>query len=148
MPQLVRVCVQRTIHSEDGVCVSEDSEAIAVAIARLGLRQALIRFPASFLRLLLPYERHLKGEQDKPLPLPKPRKQDGVPDKAPSAKVKAAGAKKLKSANPSKSETKNDRGEAAKEQEQSQVSGASCPWLPLTPASIKSQFAFCSNVSA
>uniref|UniRef100_H3CPV3 AT-rich interaction domain 5B n=1 Tax=Tetraodon nigroviridis TaxID=99883 RepID=H3CPV3_TETNG len=75
-------------------------------------------------RLLLPYERHLKGEQDKPLPLPKPRKQDGVQDKAPSAKVKAVGAKKLKNA--SKSEMKNDRGEAAKEQEPSQVSGASC----------------------
>lgn len=90
------------------------------------LEQELICIPAFFLRLLLPYERHLKGEQDKPLPLPKPRKQDGVQDKAPSAKVKAVGAKKVKSPTPSKSEMKNDGGETVKDQEQSQVSRTSC----------------------
>lgn len=90
------------------------------------LEQDLICIPAFFLRLLLPYERHLKGEQDKPLPLPKPRKQDVVQDKAPSAKVKAVGAKKVKSPNTSKSEIKNDGGETVKDQEQSQVSRTSC----------------------
>lgn len=111
-------------------------------------RLHLISVPAFFPRLLLPYERHLKGEQDKPLPLPKARKQDGVQDKAASAKVKAVGAKKLKSNTTSKSEMKNDRGETAKDQEQSQVSGACCRRLRLTLNSIKSQFALCFNVSA
>lgn len=86
------------------------------------LSQGLICLPAFFLRLLLPYERHLKGEQDKPLPLPKPRKQEGVQDRAPGARVKAVGAKKLKNA--AKSETQDDRAEAAKDPEPSQVSGA------------------------
>lgn len=106
------------------------------------LEQDLICIPALFPRLLLPYERHLKGEQDKPLPPPKPRKQDGVQEKVPSAKVKVVGAKKLKSNNTSKSEIKNDRGETAKDQEQSQVSGTSCQCLLFTQNSIKSQFAF------
>ncbi|XP_051936568.1 AT-rich interactive domain-containing protein 5B [Hippocampus zosterae] len=49
-------------------------------------------------RLLLPYERHLRGEQDKPLPPAKPRSQE----KAPSAK-KAKG----------KRAARKERGEAA-----------------------------------
>ncbi|KAM6916566.1 AT-rich interactive domain-containing protein 5B [Xenentodon cancila] len=75
-------------------------------------------------RLLLPYERHIKGEQDKPLPLAKPRKQDAGQEKASAAGVKAkgVGAKKLKSPNNSKLASKKDRGETAKGQEQSQNS--------------------------
>ncbi|KAG7228543.1 hypothetical protein INR49_007717, partial [Caranx melampygus] len=72
--------------------------------------------------LLLPYERHIKGEQDKPLPLAKPRKQDSVQEKASGAKAKGAGAKKLKAPNNPKLGSKKDRGEVVKGQEQSQDS--------------------------
>uniref|UniRef100_A0A3B5MD89 ARID domain-containing protein n=1 Tax=Xiphophorus couchianus TaxID=32473 RepID=A0A3B5MD89_9TELE len=73
-------------------------------------------------RLLLPYERHLKGEQDKPLPLAKPRKQEGSQEKASGAsvKVKVVGAKKLKGPNHPKLGSKKDRGEV--KQELTQVS--------------------------
>ncbi|XP_023120643.2 AT-rich interactive domain-containing protein 5B [Amphiprion ocellaris] len=73
-------------------------------------------------RLLLPYERHIKGEQDKPLPLTKPRKQEGVQEKASGAKAKGAGAKKLKGPNSLKLGSKKDRGEMVKDREQSQDS--------------------------
>ncbi|CAJ1067107.1 AT-rich interactive domain-containing protein 5B isoform X1 [Xyrichtys novacula] len=73
-------------------------------------------------RLLLPYERHIKGEVDKPLPLSKPRKQEGGQEKVSGAKVKGVGAKKLKSAGNPKLESKKDRGETANGQEQSQDS--------------------------
>ncbi|XP_008427385.1 AT-rich interactive domain-containing protein 5B [Poecilia reticulata] len=68
-------------------------------------------------RLLLPYERHLKGEQDKPLPLAKPRKQECSQEKAsgPGAKVKVVGAKKLKVPNHPKLGSKKDRGEVKQE---------------------------------
>nr|XP_020454431.1 AT-rich interactive domain-containing protein 5B [Monopterus albus] len=72
-------------------------------------------------RLLLPYERHIKGEQDKPLPLTKPRKPEGSQEKASGAKAKGVGAKKLKSNNP-KLGSKKERGETVKGQEQSQDS--------------------------
>lgn len=75
-----------------------------------------------FFRLLLPYERHLKGEQDKPLPLAKPRKQEGSQEKASGAgvKVKVVGPKKLKGPNHPKLSSKKDRGEV--KQELTQVS--------------------------
>ncbi|XP_077438036.1 aT-rich interactive domain-containing protein 5B [Vanacampus margaritifer] len=79
-------------------------------------------------RLLLPYERHLKGEQDKPLPLSKPRSQE----KAPSAKAKSVGAKKAKGPNAGKQASRKESsggdgdgggdGEAANGQQQSQDS--------------------------
>uniref|UniRef100_A0A3Q2ZJU8 AT-rich interaction domain 5B n=1 Tax=Kryptolebias marmoratus TaxID=37003 RepID=A0A3Q2ZJU8_KRYMA len=74
-------------------------------------------------RLLLPYERHLKGEQDKPLPLAKPRKQESSQEKASTAgaKTKAVGAKKLKGPKPG---SKKDKGETS--QEQTQVSPNCC----------------------
>ncbi|KAK2824495.1 hypothetical protein Q5P01_021670 [Channa striata] len=72
-------------------------------------------------RLLLPYERHIKGEQDKPLPLSKPRKQEGGQEKASGAKAKGVGAKKLKGNN-LKPGSKKDRGETVIGQEQSQDS--------------------------
>ncbi|XP_041645650.1 AT-rich interactive domain-containing protein 5B isoform X2 [Cheilinus undulatus] len=73
-------------------------------------------------RLLLPYERHIKGETDKPLPISKPRKQEGGQEKASGAKVKGTGAKKLKGLGNLKSESKKDRGETVEGQEQSQDS--------------------------
>ncbi|XP_042290103.1 AT-rich interactive domain-containing protein 5B-like [Thunnus albacares] len=72
-------------------------------------------------RLLLPYERHIKGEQDKPLPLAKPRKE-GVQEKTSGAKSKGVGAKKLKIPNNPKQGNRRDRGETVKGQEQSQDS--------------------------
>jgi len=81
-----------------------------------------IPLPAFFPRLLLPYERHVKGEHDKPLPLAKPRKQEGGQEKASGAKAKGVGAKKLKGPNNPKPGSKKDRGETVKDQEQSQVS--------------------------
>lgn len=85
----------------------------------------LICIRTFFLRLLLPYERHIKGEHDKPLPLTKPRKQEGVQEKASGAKAKGVGAKKLKGPNNPKPESKKERGETVKGQEQSQVSQTS-----------------------
>ncbi|KAM3605622.1 uncharacterized protein V6R79_002165 [Siganus canaliculatus] len=73
-------------------------------------------------RLLLPYERHIKGEQDKPLPLTKPKKQEGGQEKPSGAKAKGVGVKKLKSPNTPKPESKKERGETVKGQEQSQDS--------------------------
>nr|XP_057914345.1 AT-rich interactive domain-containing protein 5B [Doryrhamphus excisus]XP_057914346.1 AT-rich interactive domain-containing protein 5B [Doryrhamphus excisus]XP_057914347.1 AT-rich interactive domain-containing protein 5B [Doryrhamphus excisus] len=73
-------------------------------------------------RLLLPYERHLKGEQDKPLPpLTKPKKQESGQEKAPGAKVKGVGAKKVKGSGHSKQAARKERAEAAKGQAASQV---------------------------
>lgn len=71
-------------------------------------------------RLLLPYERHIKGEQDKPLPLTKPRKQEAGQEKASGPKVKALGPKKAKPPNNPKQICKKERGDAATCLEQSQ----------------------------
>ncbi|KAF7662499.1 hypothetical protein LDENG_00234870 [Lucifuga dentata] len=73
-------------------------------------------------RLLLPYERQIKGEQDKPLPLAKPRKQEGGQDKTSGAKAKGVGAKKLKGPSNPKQGNKKERGERVKGQEESQDS--------------------------
>lgn len=81
-----------------------------------------VPLPAFFLRLLLPYERNVKGEHDKPLPLAKPKKQEGGQEKASGAKAKGVGAKKFKSLTNPKLGSKKDRGETVKGQEQSQVS--------------------------
>ncbi|XP_071755565.2 AT-rich interactive domain-containing protein 5B-like [Centroberyx gerrardi] len=72
-------------------------------------------------RLLLPYERHVKGEKDKPLPLAKPRKPDGSQEKA-TIKAKGVGVKKSKSPNNPKQGIKKERGETVKGQEESQDS--------------------------
>lgn len=88
-------------------------------------------------RLLLPYERHIKGEQDKPLPLAKPRKQEGGQDKASGAKAKTAGTKKLKGSNSQKQESKKERAETAKGQEPPQVSQ-----LLLDPPTFEIQIQF------
>ncbi|XP_077350649.1 aT-rich interactive domain-containing protein 5B [Festucalex cinctus] len=69
-------------------------------------------------RLLLAYERHLKGEQDKPLPLSKPRSQEKAPS---AAKAKSVGAKKAKGPNAAKQASRKERsGSGEKGQQQSQ----------------------------
>ncbi|XP_075931790.1 AT-rich interactive domain-containing protein 5B isoform X2 [Anarhichas minor] len=73
-------------------------------------------------RLLLPYERHVKGEHDKPLPSLKPKKLEGGQEKASGAKAKGVGPKKFKGSNNPKLGSKKDGGEAVKDQEQSQDS--------------------------
>lgn len=80
-------------------------------------------------RLLLPYERHLKGEQDMPLPLTKPRKQESSQEKASAAgaKTKAVGVKKLKGPKPG---SKKDKGETRLEQ--TQVSSNCCLIMTLS----------------
>lgn len=83
-------------------------------------------------RLLLPYERHIKGEKDKPLPSVKPRKQEGGQDKAGGAKAKGAGVKKAKGSSNLKQGSKKDKEETAQGQEHSQVSRKPLPplyWL-------------------
>uniref|UniRef100_A0AAV2JNU6 ARID domain-containing protein n=1 Tax=Knipowitschia caucasica TaxID=637954 RepID=A0AAV2JNU6_KNICA len=66
-------------------------------------------------RLLLPYERHIKGEQDKPLPVTKPRKPEGGQEKAPGAKLKGLGPKKPKTPNNLK-QVKKERGDATEQE--------------------------------
>lgn len=95
--------------------------------------------PAFFLRLLLPYERQIKGEHDKPLPLSKPKKQEGGQEKASGAKSKGVGAKKLKSPNNPKLGSRKDREETVKDHEQSQVSHR------LLPAAARSRFLLALN---
>lgn len=106
-----------------------------------------IPLPSFFLRLLLPYERHIKGEQDKPLPLAKPRKQEGGQEKASGAKVKGVGAKKLKGNN-LKPGSKKDRGETG--QEQSQVTTVSSTGLqiPAVPNNSRNVFYLFSETTA
>ncbi|KAM6997060.1 LOW QUALITY PROTEIN: AT-rich interactive domain-containing protein 5B [Tautogolabrus adspersus] len=85
-------------------------------------------------RLLLPYERHIKGETDKPLPLTKPRKQEGGQEKASGAKVKGVVAKKLKGPGNVKLESKKDREEMVQGQEQSQDSRGKTENHELSPS--------------
>uniref|UniRef100_A0A7N6AX07 ARID domain-containing protein n=1 Tax=Anabas testudineus TaxID=64144 RepID=A0A7N6AX07_ANATE len=88
-------------------------------------------------RLLLPYERHIKGEHDKPLPLAKPRKPEGNQEKALGVKPKGVGAKKLKGNNLKLGSTK-DREETEKGQEQSQDSNEK-EENPELPTAIKQE---------
>ncbi|XP_059928580.1 AT-rich interactive domain-containing protein 5B [Gadus macrocephalus] len=61
-------------------------------------------------RLLLPYERNLKGQSDTPLPLVKAKKQEGSQDKAAAARAKGSGAKKSKgSHNPKQGREKREK---------------------------------------
>ncbi|XP_044276334.1 AT-rich interactive domain-containing protein 5B isoform X1 [Varanus komodoensis] len=76
-------------------------------------------------RLILPYERFIKGEEDKPLPPVKPRKQDNVAQEGES-KIKLSGTKRIKNENQKiKKEKDNtqksqDAPEVSSEQEQAQ----------------------------
>ncbi|XP_036590964.1 AT-rich interactive domain-containing protein 5B isoform X1 [Trichosurus vulpecula] len=69
-------------------------------------------------RLILPYERFIKGEEDKPLPPVKPRKQDNSSQESES-KTKLSGTKRVKSENP---KNKKEKDNAAKPQDAPEVS--------------------------
>ncbi|XP_014737814.1 PREDICTED: AT-rich interactive domain-containing protein 5B isoform X2 [Sturnus vulgaris] len=78
-------------------------------------------------RLILPYERFIKGEEDKPLPPVKPRKQDNSSQEG-EAKTKVSGTKRIKNeSQKSKKEKDNsqkpqDASEVSSEQEKDQES--------------------------
>ncbi|XP_063163828.1 AT-rich interactive domain-containing protein 5B [Candoia aspera] len=68
-------------------------------------------------RLILPYERYIKGEEDKPLPPVKPRKQDFAQEV--ESKIKLTGTKRTKNENV---KSKKEREEAQKPQDPAEVS--------------------------
>lgn len=79
-----------------------------------------------FFRLILPYERFIKGEEDKPLPPVKPRKQDNVTQEGES-KIKMSGTKRIKNEN---QKSKKEKENAQKPQDAPEVSSI-VPFLPL-----------------
>ncbi|XP_037659950.1 AT-rich interactive domain-containing protein 5B isoform X4 [Choloepus didactylus] len=94
-------------------------------------------------RLILPYERFIKGEEDKPLPPIKPRKQENSSQENEN-KTKVSGTKRIKHENPkSKKEKENapkpqDASEVSSEQEKEQetLNHKSIP-EPLSAADMK-----------
>ncbi|XP_048361097.1 AT-rich interactive domain-containing protein 5B isoform X2 [Sphaerodactylus townsendi] len=68
-------------------------------------------------RLILPYERFIKGEEDKPLPPVKPRKQDNVPLESES-KTKLSGTKRIKNES---QKSKKERDNVPKSQDAPEV---------------------------
>ncbi|RMC11757.1 hypothetical protein DUI87_11881 [Hirundo rustica rustica] len=69
-------------------------------------------------RLILPYERFIKGEEDKPLPPVKPRKQDNSSQEG-EAKTKVSGTKRIKNEN---QKSKKEKDNSQKPQDASEVS--------------------------
>ncbi|XP_054688161.1 AT-rich interactive domain-containing protein 5B isoform X3 [Grus americana] len=69
-------------------------------------------------RLILPYERFIKGEEDKPLPPVKPRKQDNSSQEG-EGKTKVSGTKRIKNEN---QKSKKEKDNAQKPQDASEVS--------------------------
>ncbi|KAM9550703.1 AT-rich interactive domain-containing protein 5B isoform 3-T3 [Guaruba guarouba] len=69
-------------------------------------------------RLILPYERFIKGEEDKPLPPVKPRKQDNSSQES-EVKTKVSGTKRIKNEN---QKSKKEKDNAQKPQDASEVS--------------------------
>uniref|UniRef100_A0A8D0GS16 AT-rich interactive domain-containing protein 5B n=1 Tax=Sphenodon punctatus TaxID=8508 RepID=A0A8D0GS16_SPHPU len=69
-------------------------------------------------RLILPYERYIKGEEDKPLPPVKPRKQDNSSQEGES-KTKVFGTRRIKNEN---QKSKKEKDNAQKPQDASKVS--------------------------
>ncbi|KAM8806363.1 AT-rich interactive domain-containing protein 5B isoform 1-T1 [Eudromia elegans] len=69
-------------------------------------------------RLILPYERFIKGEEDKPLPPVKPRKQDSSSQEG-EVKAKVSGTKRIKNEN---QKNKKEKDNAQKPQDASEVS--------------------------
>ncbi|XP_074856276.1 AT-rich interactive domain-containing protein 5B isoform X2 [Carettochelys insculpta] len=78
-------------------------------------------------RLILPYERFIKGEEDKPLPPVKPRKQDNSSQES-ETKTKVSGTKRIKNENQKNKKEKDNAqkpqnaSEASSEQEKDQDS--------------------------
>ncbi|XP_045147207.1 AT-rich interactive domain-containing protein 5B isoform X2 [Echinops telfairi] len=69
-------------------------------------------------RLILPYERFIKGEEDKPLPPVKPRKQENSSQENEN-KAKVSGTKRIKQENP---KSKKEKENTPKPQDASEVS--------------------------
>ncbi|XP_062489973.1 AT-rich interactive domain-containing protein 5B isoform X3 [Pezoporus occidentalis] len=69
-------------------------------------------------RLILPYERFIKGEEDKPLPPVKPRKQDNCSQES-EVKTKVSGTKRIKNEN---QKSKKEKDNAQKPQDAPEVS--------------------------
>ncbi|XP_001510085.2 AT-rich interactive domain-containing protein 5B isoform X1 [Ornithorhynchus anatinus] len=69
-------------------------------------------------RLILPYERFIKGEEDKPLPPVKPRKQDNGSQESEN-KTKVSGTKRIKNEN---QKSKKEKDNVQKPQDASEVS--------------------------
>ncbi|XP_041260812.1 AT-rich interactive domain-containing protein 5B isoform X2 [Onychostruthus taczanowskii] len=69
-------------------------------------------------RLILPYERFIKGEEDKPLPPVKPRKQDNSSQES-EAKTKVSATKRIKNEN---QKSKKEKDNSQKPQDASEVS--------------------------
>ncbi|XP_066477937.1 AT-rich interactive domain-containing protein 5B [Tiliqua scincoides] len=69
-------------------------------------------------RLILPYERFIKGEEDKPLPPVKPRKQDNITQEGES-KTKLSGTRRIKNEN---QKNKKEKDSTQKPQEAPEVS--------------------------
>ncbi|NXR25612.1 ARI5B protein, partial [Cinclus mexicanus] len=69
-------------------------------------------------RLILPYERFIKGEEDKPLPPVKPRKQDNSSQEG-EVKTKVSGTKRIKNEN---QKSKKEKDNSQKPQDASEVS--------------------------
>ncbi|XP_055963897.1 AT-rich interactive domain-containing protein 5B isoform X3 [Sorex fumeus] len=105
-------------------------------------------------RLILPYERFIKGEEDKPLPPIKPRKQENSSQESEN-KTKVSGAKRIKHEIPkSKKEKENapkpqDTSEAASEQEKEQETfSQKSPPDPLPAADPKNKSEACPDFAA
>uniref|UniRef100_UPI00398F3F6F AT-rich interactive domain-containing protein 5B isoform X2 n=1 Tax=Pristiophorus japonicus TaxID=55135 RepID=UPI00398F3F6F len=71
-------------------------------------------------RLILPYERYIKGEEDKPLPPVKPRKQENSPQESDS-RMRAAGSKRKNEQN---KKVKKERDTSQKMKEYSEAIAA------------------------
>ncbi|XP_042315348.1 AT-rich interactive domain-containing protein 5B-like [Sceloporus undulatus] len=69
-------------------------------------------------RLILPYERFIKGEEDKPLPPVKPRKQDNITQEG-EIKIKLSGTKRIKNEN---QKSKKEKDNVQKTQDVPEVS--------------------------
>lgn len=75
----------------------------------------------------MPYERYIKGEEDKPLPQVKPRKQEVAQEV--ESKIKLAGTKRIKHENV---KSKKEREEAPKPQDPAEVS-STCSGFVYVP---------------
>lgn len=83
-----------------------------------GVGQLIYHLFCSSCRLILPYERFIKGEEDKPLPPIKPRKQENSAQENEN-KTKVSGAKRIKHEIP---KSKKEKENAPKPQDAAEVS--------------------------
>ncbi|XP_031508076.1 AT-rich interactive domain-containing protein 5B isoform X5 [Papio anubis] len=142
-PRKKKPCPQRR-DSFSGVKDSNNnSDGKAVAKLTFGLCFKLLKNWEDMKQLILPYERFIKGEEDKPLPPIKPRKQENSSQENEN-KAKVSGTKRIKHEIPkSKKEKENapkpqDAAEVSSEQEKEQdtLSQKSIP-EPIPAADMK-----------